>query len=530
MRATDLGKLGADVTSASQYDAACDVGTIEKAGGDTWGRWCACKFGADPYLGTNVNYLDRCNLKYDGPLANPSYLFAPWTEVGGAARGLPRQTTVIASIVGATSVTPDQVTPLALWYELWANPAEYARRVAVQGLFGGPWGIIRDIASTPVTLLASGFAQCAAEKKDPTEYIAKPFIQFAPDNAAWLWGTITSGISGKYATLAGLQLQRAGRGYVADGTYKQMVDPNQRALTVFFAQSGAALGDAVQNIIDSQGRLDQKQDIWNMLSNILAKVARSADFGDDIRGPADLLSMVFKVVNIIVTKFLSSDTDAAHFDFSGKGFASLADDLIGVLTTCNLCRPPKPGTYGLGIAIYNMASGVVTESKDFAAAVSNGDLKLASTRISDLNDAIQKLMATMDVLGKKFGGDDPNSVVNRLIHDFNATVDLFANPSKSLSEKILAAQQVHGAQVVKSKAGLRDSGKGIAAGLRSGRVVLDDSTPAPAPLSTAQQGSGSVAPLLIAGAGTGALVGGPPGALLGAGAGLLLALMNKKKS
>ena len=77
-----LGFMGAGFGSWSFAPTGQDC----PAGG-SWEAWCACMYSGNPDL------LSRCNKKFNvnpfaGPInADPTLASAPWTVVGGAARG-----------------------------------------------------------------------------------------------------------------------------------------------------------------------------------------------------------------------------------------------------------------------------------------------------------------------------------------------------------------------------------------------------------------------------------------------------------
>lgn len=86
--------------------------TSPESGGDcpaqgSWENWCDCMWPGSSAPGINA----ACRKTADGLFSNPALRAAPWTDLGAAARGIPKPGSWIAPILQTVMPTTPQAAP-----------------------------------------------------------------------------------------------------------------------------------------------------------------------------------------------------------------------------------------------------------------------------------------------------------------------------------------------------------------------------------------------------------------------------------
>lgn len=239
----------------------CSVASIEAGPGDAWtkwNRWCDCMF--EPGSADWKKCVAKhCVLGWgcaqpwgtDPFNVHPGMLVAPWTDVGAAARGIPKRDASVAyTIAGATAINLAEWTPLSMWQMYWNNPAHYAFLLGQQAVVlplipvAGPIiaAALRAAgAAPPFQLIPAALAEVAARKLDVGKAILEPVAKGSIKNLGTALSYLGNcGVGANIPCGAGIAVKRVAQDQIDTGKINGY-DPTTRAIVVFLADKGDEL-------------------------------------------------------------------------------------------------------------------------------------------------------------------------------------------------------------------------------------------------------------------------------------------------
>lgn len=450
-------------------------------GGD-WDTWCNCMF--------TEGTAENTQCKWKVSISCPQCAFAPWTDIGAGARGIRKRDSGVGYTVGQITAPPrlDEYEPDVLFRTSVYN---WPRFVFLMSVAGSVLSL-----GNPIVGLATAATLGPNPAAAVTVWTTLPMLAFPAALAAGGWTRVEQNVLTPLADLAGDAAKIAIGGVT--GTW-------QVETVAFFARRAA------KNV---QGSSQEEQ---ILKAAILAIAENAADVLIIAKDPVGQLSQSGRWVVLgdgiqrIASSFPNSDAKSATLLIGDalKTFSwSLAQLVRGDI-------PEAINQSTVGIVGSDMRT-LAAMGDEFSAKLAL--LKGATNRTKQLDKAIGFFELAFDRVRAQMSGAP---VFDQLIQWLDKAWRDFAQVWSQVQpfiDKSLAAGKPTGAPaaVAPRKPGqfvvMNVKTTGLQPQARSAMSSARDQAPP----------SSSWLPVLLA-VGLGAAVGGPPGALMGGGAALLLA-------
>lgn len=457
---------------------------------------------------------------------NPGMAFAPWTDFGGSARGIPQRNQGFITLVGQFIVMrPEEYAPLALWKTYWTDLPKFVVLAAKTAIFAPPLVPVVALIATGPGMLAMAnlaLAQCAAEGKDPIEHVFRPAIEGAITQGTWFLQLSGPLLGQQWAKAGGIAIQLFSKDAIKNGHLDPdspdgIHDPTVRAVIHLFANHGEQVGGIVQDVINGLG-LDGVQDllgasgtagIFDKLDEIFLLLRkRTSDFTPDVIKVFDLGHRVSCSAHAITKAYFYKQNEIPNaLDVGAAVFECIFDVKLDALRAA-VTKGPAAVT-------------AVLKGRNIAETTKNlmDLIHLVGTITQQLDAAARQIGCGIDKLADLFRA--LNDVFRGLGADAEATIFAAARPKSNLRVADYLDSLDPSAGIVKVQP-------------RAFPVLAPDVSPPVlfvSPLTVARTipttapsgaGGGGGAGLAVVGAGAGFLAAGPVGALVGGVVGLFL--------
>lgn len=481
---------------------------------------------------------------------NPGRGAPPWEDFGAGARGLPKvEAGIMADIGAAIDINWDDYQPLKLWDTFWANPPRFALLIGklnIIPVFGAVVTVALTGTGIPFALIPFAVGDAEKQGKNPSEAILDPVWKHAKKSIGMVLQYVGKcGIGINVTCGAGLIVKRGAQDMIDDGFLTKppgqggAYDPTLKAVVAFLARSGDKLVDAVANSLTG--------DVWG--SGIFAVM--EAGFGAAATVP-EIPEETKKILRMLRTVSAVGNVIASGVA-AQKPFPIIADDIAEKLLGF------RPSVF---FKLKDKKPDAAVAYATTAVDQTGGSLDTMMGVVSDVGTALDTLIAAIEKLSNEFGGG-LDEVVKIFSGARNGISQAEAASAAVTKDVEIAAKQagagannplfkpvpvtlgqikLQGTEVAKHIAAIvaKDRSVAVRGGTINARVPLPVSEPAqpkPSPKVPAglppklpaktpakvQKKTGGGA--LLATAGLGFAVGGPPGALVGLIAG---AALNKK--
>lgn len=476
---------------------------------DPWKTWCDCMFqpGSADW---NRCVARACLLAWGCPNpskggandlfnAHPGMLAAPWTDLGAAARSIPKRNASVAyTLTGATVINLNEWTPLNLWQQYWLNPAHYAVLLGQLSLalplipVAGPViaAALRAAgAAPPVQLLPLASAEVAARKLDPVKAILEPTFKGSIKNIGTALSYLGNcGVGANIPCGAGLAVKRVAQDQIDTGRINNY-DPATRAITVFLADKGDALVEALTKAITGGINRALATQVFNVLKSGFLAAKTVAQAVND-QAAAAVLTLLHKAAEV---GYVIADGIEQR-----KTPESIADDV------CDKLLGFRPSVF------FNLLKA------NAQAAVS-----MVKSAQQSQGSGFEKAMEVVNAVSTGF------TDIARVILDFERQLGaslgdlsaMFSNAAGALGGTRAAVEQMQ--QSVINAVPVAPQQTTLTSVPRP-MLVVNTLPRNPSPSTPAGAKPMSAIPYFIGGA-AGALLGGPVGGAVGVGAGALVA-------
>lgn len=476
---------------------------------------------------------------------NPGRGTPPWEDLGAGARGLPKaEAGILADIGSAIDINWDDYQPLKLWETFWANPPRFAlllTKLNIIPVFGAVVTVALTGTGIPFALIPFAVGDAEKQGKNPSEAILDPVWKHAKKSIGMVLQYVGKcGVGINVTCGAGLIVKRGAQDMIDDGFLTKppgqggAYDPTLKAVVAFLARSGDKLVDAVANSLTG--------DVWG--SGIFAVM--EAGFGAAASVP-EIPEETKKILRMLRTVSAVGNVIASGVA-TQKPFSVIADDVAEKLLGF------RPSVF------FKMKEKKPDAALDYATTAvdqTGSSLDTMMGVVGDVGTALDKLIAAIDKLSKEFGGG-----LDEIVKIFSGArngITQAQTASAAVTSEVAAAAKsagatasnplfkpapvtVTGISIAGTEAGkriisvaARYRGQNVSIAPTGKVAAVAPPTPKPptpkpptplppkppAPKAKPAGGGGA----LLATAGLGFAVGGPPGALVGLIAG---AALNKK--
>jgi len=478
---------GANLPPVSQ----CSVDTITKAGGDTWNNYCDCMFTApgteDQYFLNGVRQYPigvtaaamiaawskqpgfsiktvvvpqrsadwaKCVMKFcadpngcDDPVTkrhsnfnvNPNIGFAPWTELGASARGIPKRNAGFWYDFGSVfNIDQSEYEPIKLWVTYWNNPAKFLLLAAKASLFPGAAILTAALTAGQIAVMYPYvLAEVQAKGLDWKTYVFDPmgkgWIKFGKLLLSWA-GKCGIGIPG--ACAVGVVVRQACQDQIDDGSINGIQDPAIKSTIIFLAQYGDVLTDRIYSVIKNASKIAKDPSIWSWLSSVFLGLSQLPlqNYFDktDKKAQKDVASL--KLFFILGSKVFKMAAVIAQGLAEDRPITTVIDDacaaLIGFRPT-DISSLWQQGTAGM-----NSAHTIISNAEQREGMSLDQMGKLAGA----LGSALGAIVKALGDINGKVGGN-----ITDLINEIKGTADVFSTVTQTTSNVVtqLAQQTGH---------------------------------------------------------------------------------------
>jgi uncharacterized membrane protein YebE (DUF533 family) len=441
---------------------------------------------------------------------NPGMLADPWTEVGSATRGIPMRAASgdwrwIRDLAAITVIDMSEYDPVALWKTMWTNPAKFTLLVIKAQLvpFMSPYILI---LSAPEQLVWKAAEQINARTflgPDRMEkYLLKPVLE--GNISFWKLAIQYLGRCGIGVNVPcgiGEVLQQACKDQITDrdangvSELEKISDPTIRASVVFLSQHGSEL---VQKAINSiQGLKDLTILAWleMVFRQILNEPLLQKEMKWDTKLALTLLATAAGVANVVYLGYQQKKT-----------ILEIADDIVDKLLGF------RPST-----VLAQLKGDVVAAKEAIQKGATRTGVSLTDAvgYITTVVKSLYSLMQTIKDVNDKIGGglEDVVLLVKQAVDGMQGATDATKTVVASTAQALSGAAPISTESI---KAGVTPA-SGLTKPTNPSSKQLAPATPAAA---------SSSAGAAVAFAAGGFFVGGPVGALIGAGAALMMQKRN----
>ncbi len=482
--------------------------------------------------------------------ADPGSSLSPWTDVGAAARMIPKRSAgFFYDVTAMLHIDLAAYEPLKLWQTFWGNPFLFGilmTKIQLIPLVGAAYATANTFTGVPVFLIP-GATQTAAEKgaangltgpaldayviKEVWETAGMGLLESAKFLVAYV-GKCGFGIPG--ACGVAMAIQKAAQDQIKTGEINNVASQEGKAIIHFFAESGSELVDALINIVKNPGR--GFSGVFNSFQSGFLAVKNAAGVSDDLKKVCDLIATVFGVAYQIalgleggtdplgiadnVANYLLGFRPSEYFAMINKGQKQSALD--SAQTSMERTGNTVQGMVDKADAISTMLDKVVNAINDFANKI-GADFSALTNMVGGMRSDIAASTAAVTQVGQQL------DAATRVAFQLPAGPIGVGGKTPPAPGSV---QPLPGLQTVAPPTASLTQQRENAANAARNQVTLTRvptptiaAPPRPPPTQLLVQPTpGGLAPIL-AGAGAGFLVGGPVGAVAGAAA---FALLSKK--
>ncbi|MFZ2152108.1 MAG: hypothetical protein WAV09_03310 [Minisyncoccia bacterium] len=463
---------------------------------------------------------------------SPGAALSPWTDLGAAARMIPKRNAgFFYDVTALLTIDLAAYEPLKLWQTFWTNPFLFGilmTKIQLIPLAGAAYATALTFTGPPVFLIPGAIESCEKQGKDVVKEVFEVAGIGLIEQGKFAIKYLTKcgfGIPG--ACGVGLAVQKAAQDQIDSGEIHNVASKEGKAIIAFLASSGSELVDAAYVVIAEpikgfSGVLSVFERGFRAIAQILPDA--------DTKKVFELLATVFEVAAVIA-KGIESRTDAAmiadnvadillgfrpteYFSMIAKGQKQSAVDSAqaSMARTGNTVE----GMIAKADAIVGMLDEVITSIDKLSQKLGGGLdalVRLFSGMRNDIGGATQAVVqvgnqidsVTREVLGIPAGQPIPEAPVTTQISTQSGYLARFGPAAPAISPRPPP-------RVATTVTTIRPS-----LPLAIGPAVRPPVQAAPA--------SGGAGAALLAGAGVGFLLGGPAGAVVG---GIGAAIATKK--
>lgn len=240
---------------------------------------------------------------------------SPWTDVGAAARMIPKRSAgFFYDVTALFHIDLTAYEPLKLWQTFWTNPFLFGilmTKIQLIPLAGAVYATGLTFTGPPIFLIPAALESALKQGKDPVKEVFEVagigLIEQAKFLAAYV-GKCGFGIPG--ACGVAMAVEKAAQDQIDSGEINNVASKEGRAIIMFLARSGKDLVDAVLSIISNPEKGFTL--VFQTLETGFSAVARM--LGDDpasvvMKKVCEITATIFGIAGIIA-KGIDSGTDA----------------------------------------------------------------------------------------------------------------------------------------------------------------------------------------------------------------------------
>lgn len=407
------------------------IETLEPVKTENWYR-CTSLVCAIPGAGSNYGRpgagIGGCANPYTGAV-DPFNIgvgmpFAPWTDLGAAARGIPKEGAGFGyTFTQLVSIDLADYTPLRLWQIYFQNPALFTLQVAKVSVLAPAavplMGLFLNFPVGAATLAPLALAQCAAEGKNVMQAMMLPALKGATSFAFVAFKSIGSFLGGQWFSMAGALVGKAAQDQIDTGEIGRVGDPFTRSVIVFLSKNAARLGDEIQTAVNGGWNLESAPRVVDFIADMMEDLA--SEFKDDqVAYNGILLTTKAMRVASIIAEGVKQKTPAFRI------VDQIIDKLFGFkVSELTAAVEAGPAAVKKLVATAQSVSGTPI---DVVMQV----LKMIETSFNDFTKVISDINTT-------FGG-----AVDGLVKQFDAAKTMFAGVARETQAPLQKAMDAAG--------------------------------------------------------------------------------------
>jgi hypothetical protein len=338
--------------------------------------------------------------------ADPGSALSPWTDVGAAARMIPKRSAgFFYDVTAFFHIDLAAYEPLKLWQTFWTNPFLFGilmTKIQLIPLAGAVYATGLTFTGPPIFLIPGALQSATAQGKDPVKEVFEVagigLIEQAKFLAAYV-GKCGFGIPG--ACGVAMAVQKAAQDQIDSGEINNVASKEAKAIIIFLASNGSALVDDVMNLISNPER--GFTFVFQTLQGGFESVARMLGDGPEtavMKKTCEIVATIFGIAGIIA-KGIDSRTDAMMVA------DNVADYLLGF----------RPSEYFALIKAGKKESAL--DSAKASMATKGTTVESMIERAGAIVDVLDKVISELSKIAQKIGGafDDVLGVLNGIRAD-----------------------------------------------------------------------------------------------------------------
>lgn len=479
---------------------------------------------------------------------SPGAAVSPWTDMGAAARMIPKRNAgIFYDVTALFTLDLTAYEPLKLWQTFWKNPVLFGllmTKIQLIPLAGAAYATAMTFTGPPVFLIPGAIESCQRQGKDVTKEVWETAGMGLIEQAKFAIKYLTKcgfGIPG--ACGIAMAVQKGAQDQIASGEINNVASQEGKAIIAFLAKSGAELVNAVFVVIDDPSKGVEK--VFRVFEAGFRSIRNNVT-DDNTKKVFDLLTTVFQVAAEIA-KGIDAGTDASMIA------DNVGEILLGFRPTeyfAMIAGGKKQSALDSAQASMARTGNTVEGMIDHANAI----VEMLDKVIKAIDDLSQKLGGGLDALTKMFGGmrNDISSSTTAVVQvgqqidavtrsalglppgsDGGVPV-IIPPPGKPTLEQQREAFRMRGQTALTKSPPVKTTlvrstptpnTISPVRALPAGTTTTTFQPPAPGNPPAPGSATGGGAGVLLAGAGAGFLIGGPVGAIVG---GATLAFLTKK--
>lgn len=338
--------------------------------------------------------------------ADPGSALSPWTDVGAAARMIPKRNAgFFYDTTALLHIDLHAYEPLKLWQTFWKNPFLFGvlmAKIQLIPIAGAAYFTALTFTGPPVFLIPAAIESAERQGLDPMVEVFKAagmgLIESAKFCVAYI-GKCGFGIPG--ACGVAMAVQKAAQDQINTGEINNVASKEGKAIIIFLAKSGGDLVDAVMSMIANPDKGFVL--VFEVLEQGFATVARMLGTDPEVavmKKTCEIIATVFGIAGIIA-KGIDSRTD-------GMMVAdNVADYLLGF----------RPSEYFALIAAGKKQSAL--DSAQASMATKGVTVEGMIERATAIVDVLDKVINELSKIAEKIGGafDDVLGVLGGIKSD-----------------------------------------------------------------------------------------------------------------
>lgn len=338
--------------------------------------------------------------------ADPGSSLSPWTDVGAAARMIPKRNAgFFYDVTAALHIDLHAYEPLKLWQTFWKNPVLFGwlmLKIQLIPVAGAAYSLSMTGTGPPIFLIPGALESAARQGLDPVkevfEVAGMGLIEQAKFLVAYI-GKCGFGIPG--ACGVAMAVQKAAQDQIDTGEINNVASKEGKAIIIFLAKNGSDLVDSVMSVLANPEKGFVL--VFTVLQTGFEAVARMLGTDPDVqvmKKTCEIIGTIFGIAAIIA-KGIDSRTPALMV------VDNVADYLLGF----------RPSEY---FAL--MAAGKKQSALDSAQASMNTKgmtVEDMIERAKAITDVLDKIITELSKIAQKIGGafDDVLQVLGGIRSD-----------------------------------------------------------------------------------------------------------------